>query len=112
MVAQRRWKRLVGLALVAGLALSGVLVYAQFGAKRPGGNPMNESRFLVDHVRLATDKPFEDVARALERQLGRFDPETYKLLAAGGDVEEAKTRIEAMAGPSGFMLFGTSDHGA
>jgi uncharacterized protein (DUF302 family) len=44
--------------------------------------------------------------------LGRFDPDVYKSLAAGGDAEGAKAKIEAMAGPSGFMLFGTNDHGA
>ena len=73
---------------------------------------MQDSRFLVDHVRLATDKPFEDVAKAFERQLGRFDPDVAKPLIAGGDVEGARAKIEAMAGPSGLMLFGTSDHGA
>jgi uncharacterized protein (DUF302 family) len=73
---------------------------------------MNDSRFTVDHVRLATDKPFEDVAQAFERQLGRFEPDVYKALAAGGDAEGARARIEAMTGPSGFMLFGTNDHGA
>ena len=73
---------------------------------------MNDSRFTVDHVRLATDKPFEEVARAFERQLGRFDPDVYKSLAAGGDAEGAKAKIEAMAGPSGFMLFATHNHGA
>src|SRR5262249_60131007 len=36
----------------------------------------------------------------------------YKALAAGGDAEGARARIEAMAGPSGFMLFGTQDHGS
>ena len=72
---------------------------------------MNESRLTVDHVRLATDKPFEDVAKAFDCQLGRFDPDVAKPLIAGGDVEEARAKIEAMAGPSGFMLFGTSDHG-
>jgi uncharacterized protein (DUF302 family) len=73
---------------------------------------MNATRFTVEHVRLTTDRPFEEVARALEGQLGRLDPEVKKSLAAGGDVEEARARLEAMAGPSGFMLFGTSDHGA
>ena len=73
---------------------------------------MNDSRFVVDHVRLESDKPFEDVAKAFERQLGRFDPDVAKPLIAGGDVEEARAKIEAMAGPSGFMLFGTNDHGA
>jgi uncharacterized protein (DUF302 family) len=73
---------------------------------------MNDSRFVVDHVRLETDTPFEEVAKAIERQLGRFEPEVYKALAAGGDTAGARARIEAMAGPSGFMLFGTNDHGA
>jgi uncharacterized protein (DUF302 family) len=73
---------------------------------------MSDSRFVVDHVRVVSDKPFEDVAAAFERRVGRFDPEAYRSLAAGGDVEGVRARIEAMAGPSGFMLFGTNDHGA
>lgn len=36
----------------------------------------------------------------------------YKALAAGGDAEGASAKIEAMAGPSGFMLFATHNHGA
>ena len=43
--------------------------------------------------------------------MGRFDPDVAKPLIAGGDVEEVRAKIEAMAGPSGFMLFGTQDHG-
>ena len=73
---------------------------------------MNESRFVVDHIRLETDKPFEEVAKTFERQLRRFDPDVYKSLAASGDAEGVRAKIEAMAGPSGFMLFGTQDHGA
>jgi uncharacterized protein (DUF302 family) len=73
---------------------------------------MNDSRFVVDHVRLATDKHFEEVTAAFERQLGRFEPGVYQALAEGGDAEAARARIEAMAGPSGFMLFGTQNHGA
>jgi uncharacterized protein (DUF302 family) len=44
--------------------------------------------------------------------LGRFEPGVYKALAANGDAEGARAKIEAMAGPSGFMLFGTNDHGS
>ena len=73
---------------------------------------MNDSRITVEHVRVATDKPFEEVADAFERQLGRFDPDAYKALAAGGAAEGVRAKIEAMAGPSGFMLFGTNDHGS
>src|SRR5262249_27787185 len=63
-------------------------------------------------VRRTTDKRFEDVTTAFARQVGRFDPDVYQALAAGGDAEGARARIEAMAGPSGFMLFGTNDHGS
>jgi uncharacterized protein (DUF302 family) len=112
MAIRGRWKRLVYTVILSGFVLGGVLVYGRFGVQRSGGNPMNDSRFMVDHVRLETDKPFEDVAKAFERQLGRFDPDVAKTLIAGGDIEEARAKIEAMAGPSGFMLFGTTDHGA
>jgi uncharacterized protein (DUF302 family) len=71
-----------------------------------------DTRFTVDHVRRTTDKRFEDVTTAFVRQVGRFDPGVYQALAAGGDTEGARARIEAMEGPSGFMLFGTNDHGA
>ena len=73
---------------------------------------MNVSRITVDHVRVVADRPFDQVAKAFEQQLGRFNPEVYKSLAAGDDVEKVRAKIEAMVGPSGFMLFKTSDHGA
>src|ERR1700731_1939835 len=112
MAIQRRWKLLAYATMLAGIVLAGFLVYGRFGVQRPGGNPMNDSRFTVDHVRLATDKPFEEVARAFERQLGTFDSDVRKAATESGDTEAAKAKIEAMAGPSGFMLFGTNDHGA
>jgi uncharacterized protein (DUF302 family) len=73
---------------------------------------MNDTRFTVDHVRRTTNKPFEDVTTAFVRQLGRFDPDVFKSLAPSENTEEARARIEAMAGPSGIMLFGTTDHGS
>src|SRR5262249_39398021 len=112
MAVRGRWTLLACTVLLSGVVLGGVLVSGRFGVQRPGGNPVNDSRFVVDHVRLETDKPFEEVAEAFERQLGRFDPDVAKLLIAGGDIEEARAKIEAMAGPSGFLLFGTTDHGA
>ncbi len=73
--------------------------------------PVNKSRFVVDHIRLTTAKPFDQVRTDFERQLGRFDADAYKSLAAGENAETARTRIEAMAGPSGLMLFEIYDHG-
>jgi uncharacterized protein (DUF302 family) len=74
---------------------------------------MSVSRIAVDHVRVVADKPFDVVAKAFEQQLGRFNSEVVsQSLAAGEEAEKVRTKIEAMAGPSGFMLFQTSDHGA
>ena len=112
MAIQGCWKLLVCSVMLAGIVLAGVLVYGRFGVQRPGGDPMNDSRFTVDHVRRTTDKPFDDVAKAFEAQLGKFDGDVRKAATASEDAEEAKAKIAAMAGPSGFMLFGTSDHGA
>ena len=76
-----------------------------------GGNIMTESRFSVIHVRVTSDRPFADVQAAFERRLGRFEPDVYQALAEGGDPAAVRARLEAMAGSSGFMLFGTSEHG-
>ncbi len=73
---------------------------------------MNDSRILVDHVRLTTDKPFEEVTKAFEAPVGKFDADVRREATGSGDTEEAKAKIAAMTGPSGFMLFGTNDHGA
>ena len=73
---------------------------------------MSDNHIPVDHVRRTTDKRFGDVTTAFERQLGRSEPGVYQALAAGGDAEGARANIEAMAGPSGFMLFASHNHGA
>ncbi len=112
MAIRGRWKLLVYTVILSGFILGGVLVYGRFVGQRPGGNPMNDSRFMVDHVRLETNKPFEEVAKAFERQLGTFDSDVRGAATESGDTEAAKAKIEAMAGPSGFMLFGTNEHGA
>jgi uncharacterized protein (DUF302 family) len=112
MAIRGRWKLLIYTAILFEFVLSSILVYGRFGVQRPGVKQMNDSRIVVDHVRRATEKPFEEVASAIERQLGRFNPDVYKSLAAGEDAGGARAKIEAMTGPSGFMLFGTQDHGA
>jgi uncharacterized protein (DUF302 family) len=76
------------------------------------GIPMDVIRITVDHVRVAADQPFEKVTKAFEEQIGRFDPVAYQQLNAGADPGEVRAKIKAMEGPSGFMLFRISDHGA
>src|SRR6516165_9257089 len=105
MTIQQRWSVLACSVVVCAALLGSIFVFGSFGTHRQEGQAMNTTRISVDHVRLATDKPFGDVTKAFEEQVGRFDPDVYKALAEGGDAEKARAKIEAMAGPSGFMLF-------
>ena len=73
---------------------------------------MDTTRFTTDHVYLKTEKPFEEVTRKFENGVGRYEAEALKPLGAGKDLEGVRKKIEAMAGPSGFMLFATHNHGA
>jgi uncharacterized protein (DUF302 family) len=97
---------------VSALVLGGNVFYDPSGLASQGGKAMNVTRIAVDHVRVVADKPFDQVSKAFEKQLGQFNPEVYKSLSGGADAEKVRAKIEAMVGPSGFMLFRTSDHGA
>ncbi len=111
MTKKRCWGLLAYLVVLLGGILGGVLVSGRLGEQRREENEMSGNHITVDHVRRTTDKPFGDVTTAFERQLGRFEPGVYQALAAGGDAEGARAKIEAMAGPSGFMLFASHNHG-
>jgi uncharacterized protein (DUF302 family) len=73
---------------------------------------MDVTRITVEHVRVVADRPFEKVTQTFERETGQFDWAAYQHLNAGADPDDVRTKIKAMEGASGFMLFRTSDHGA
>jgi uncharacterized protein (DUF302 family) len=98
--------------MLLALVLGGVILHSQSGTAAPEDNRMNIHRIDVEHVRFVARKPFDKVAKTFEEQLGQFDPEVYQALRAGADADKVRARLDAMAGPSGFMLFRTSDHGA
>jgi uncharacterized protein (DUF302 family) len=113
-MANQRRRLLAMVALtVSGFVFGSSFFHDRSGRASEGGNPMNVSRIAVDHLQVVADKPFDRVTKVFGEQLGQFNPEVvYKSLAAGEDPEKIRAKIEAMVGPSGFMLFRTSDHGA
>ena len=112
MTSQHRRSLAVFAFALTGLVLSGVFFHDRYGLASEGAKSMHVSSIAVDHVYVEAAKPFDEVAKAFEKPLGQFNPETYKSLAAGEDVEKVRAKLEAMVGPSGFMLFRTSDHGS
>lgn len=76
---------------------------------------MSSRTISVEHVTLTSEKPFADVVSKLEARLGQFRAKgrhAVQVLIGEGKLAEARAAIQASVGPSGFMLFGTSDHGA
>jgi uncharacterized protein (DUF302 family) len=71
-----------------------------------------QEKALIEHVRVKSGNPIGEVAAALEARRGKFDPAVLDQLRNGGDPEAVRARLEGMAGPSGFTLFRTNDHGA
>jgi uncharacterized protein (DUF302 family) len=69
-------------------------------------------KVTIEHIHVETEKPFDEVTAALEARMGKFDPAVYEQLRSGAGSEAVRARLEGMAGPSGFMLFRTSDHGS
>ncbi len=109
---QHRRNLMIVAFTLSALVLAGNFFHDRSGLASQGGNRMNVTRITVDHIRVVADKPFDKVTKAFEQQLGQFNPEVYKSLVAGEDADKVRARIQAMEGPSGFMLFRTSDHGA
>src|SRR5262245_34008237 len=68
-------------------------------------------KVTIEHVRVEAEKPFAEVAAELQAQRGKFDSAVYEQLREKADPEAVRARLERMAGPSGFMLFGTQNHG-
>jgi uncharacterized protein (DUF302 family) len=112
MTIQQRWAVRVCSVVGSAAVLGGVFVFGSFATHRQEGNEMNTTRISVDHVRLETTSRSRTLTKAFEQQLGRFDPDVYKSARCRRGHRGAKAKIEAMVGPSGFMLFGTQDHGA
>lgn len=66
----------------------------------------------VTHLDFKSPKPFAAVTAAIEKQLGKFDPEIDRSLStAPANPDEIESRIRAMEGSSGLMLFAVRDHG-
>jgi uncharacterized protein (DUF302 family) len=71
---------------------------------------MNHTEFTVVHQTSDLPISFDAFTSRLEQLLGRFDAGIAERVLTE-DATAARTRIGAMAGEQGLMLFGTQDHG-
>jgi uncharacterized protein (DUF302 family) len=109
MMRSRSWLLKLWPLLLCAATAGVTLACVRIGDRKPD---LDKGKIMVEHVRVKVAKPFDEVSAAFEARLGKFDPAVYEQLRKGDDPEAVRARIEGMAGPSGFMLFRTSDHGA
>jgi uncharacterized protein (DUF302 family) len=69
--------------------------------------------YSVTHVEYSPNLSFEDFTANFEGQCGVHDIKAYQNLLTDPEKKRtAETNIGAQAGPSGFMIFATYNHGA
>lgn len=75
---------------------------------------MSASEALFDGVRVRYDsaKSYDELVAALLADIGEQPVPINDIATSTGDWKSYQERVESHVGPSGFMLFGTVDHGA
>ncbi|ORA08954.1 DUF302 domain-containing protein [Mycobacterium arosiense] len=72
----------------------------------------SEARFDGVRVRYDSAKGYDELRAALFADIGEQPVSINDIATGTGDWESYRERVESRVGPSGFMLFGTVDHGA
>lgn len=101
-------------ACLAGI--SAFLIVAWSAVPASGADEAAPTRVVTvtstTHVNFTSSKPFDAVTAAIEKQLGKFDAAAFgAAMKVPLDPVTAESKIRAMEGSSGFMLFATRDHG-
>ncbi|MGV0042333.1 DUF302 domain-containing protein [Mycobacterium colombiense] len=73
---------------------------------------MQETKFDGVRVRYDSTKSYDELRAALLADIGEQPVPINDIATGSGDWESYRQRVESHVGPSGFMLFGTVDHGA
>jgi uncharacterized protein (DUF302 family) len=98
----------------AGLFLAAILVLAV--TRAPGSEadtlkPVVTST-SVTHLNFESSKSFAAVTSAIEKQLGEFNPEISRSFSSASlNPAEVESKVHAMEGSSGLMIFAVRDHG-
>ena len=67
-------------------------------------------RVSIDHIRIASPKPYAAVKAALEAGLKRYDPRIAQMIR-DGHVEDARAELERIEAPTGLTILQTLDPG-
>jgi uncharacterized protein (DUF302 family) len=98
----------------AALTLLAILVLAVIPTAASEGDALKPvvTSTTVTHLNFKSSKPFAAVTSAIEKQLGHFDAGIGKSFSSAPlNPAEIESKIHAMEGSSGLMIFAVRDHG-
>jgi uncharacterized protein (DUF302 family) len=75
----------------------------------PSLRSVSRHQFLIEHVRIDSEKPYLETRTALE-ELPRFD-ERIRSHLLHGDIERAKAELNDIQGDAGVVIFSIATHG-
>jgi len=98
-------------AAFAVLAILVLAVIPAAGSDESALKPVVTST-TVTHLNFKSSKPFAAVTASIDKQLGKFNPEIDKSFSSEPlNAAEIESKIHAMEGSSGLMIFAVRDHG-
>jgi len=97
MMTSRRRMLLSGLGMAAAGSLAkGARAAASTGVDTHG----------IEHTSVATGRPYDDLVRGFEAELGRWDPAVRnRLIETKASWSDLEREVARMAGPRGLMIF-------
>jgi uncharacterized protein (DUF302 family) len=107
--SEPRWKTITTAMKIIALLLTLLVFQTKASAQNEisPSSPVMSHPITVQHIAVASRRDFATTIREFESRLGTFNPESVKTLATPNpDVESVRSKLEAMAGSSGFMRFG------
>jgi len=100
-----------GLLGLAGIVLSGVAGCTTVGTVPAQEDRLTTEALKVEHIRITSNRSFDDVKAALESRLKTFEIDRLMPFVQKGDMVGARGELERVASPSGLSILYSLNHG-
>jgi uncharacterized protein (DUF302 family) len=70
---------------------------------------VSSDEISVEHIRIVSDKPYDEVRKALET-LPKFD-DRFRALLHDGEIARVKAELQKIQGDAGLVIFSVATHG-
>lgn len=99
-------------AALIGLETFGLLTAQGFAAAATQEDRVSARPLTVEHIRIASQRSFDEVKTALESRVRPFQIERLMPFMQKGDMAGARAELEQLAAPTGLSIVSALPHGA